>query len=117
MPDPILAPLTTIPADLQTLPDYQIEAQKHLNAATWSYLNGGAMHEISVQQNILQFQDIQLIPRHLNDLTHGNTQIHLFGQIFPHPIFWHRLVINNFFIHRVKLQQHWQQKLYRQIMF
>ncbi|OUY05590.1 alpha-hydroxy acid oxidase [Acinetobacter populi] len=87
MPDPILAPLTQIPADLQTLPDYQIEAQKHLNAATWSYLNGGAMHEISVQQNILQFQDIQLIPRHLNDLTHGNTQIHLFGQIFPHPIF------------------------------
>lgn len=82
-----LPPLTQIPPTLQTILDYQQQAQHHLSPQTWAYLNGGAMHEISVQQNVLQFQDIQLIPRHLNDLTYGNTQLKLFGQIFPHPIF------------------------------
>lgn len=83
-------PLTAfshIPAHLQTVFDYQRQAELHLTAEVWGYLNGGAMHEISVQQNLLQFQDIQLIPRHLNDLTQGNTWLNLFGQDYPHPIF------------------------------
>ncbi|OEY93163.1 alpha-hydroxy-acid oxidizing enzyme [Acinetobacter qingfengensis] len=82
-----LPPLTHIPANLQTIADYEQQAAQHLSMQTWSYLTGGAMHEISVQQNLLQFQDIQLIPRHLNDLTHGHTQITLFGKQYPHPIF------------------------------
>lgn len=82
-----LAPLTQIPAHLQTVLDYQQQAQQHLLEDVWGYLNGGAMHEISVQQNILQFQDVQLIPCHLNDLTQGHTRLNLFGQDYPHPIF------------------------------
>ena len=83
----IAAPLSTIPAYLQTVADYEKQAPRHLTEEVCSYLNGGAMHEISLQQNMLQFQDIQLVPRHLNDLTQGHTQINLFGCDYPHPIF------------------------------
>ena len=87
MSHPPLPPLNQIPPQLQTLADYEQQAQHHLTPDVWGYLQGGAMHEISVQQNLLQFQDIQLVPRHLNDLTQGHTEIHLFGQTYPHPIF------------------------------
>ena len=82
-----LPPFDTIPPHLQTVLDYQQQAQQHLTADVWAYLTGGAMHEITVQQNQLQFQDIQLIPQHLNDLTQGHTRLNLFGQEYPHPIF------------------------------
>jgi 4-hydroxymandelate oxidase len=81
------AHLQQIPPHLQTIADYAQQAQQHLSAATWSYLSGAAMDEISLQQNIGQFQDLQLLPRHLNDLSHGHTQVELFGQRYPHPIF------------------------------
>lgn len=83
----ILAPLEQIPPDLQTLADYEIQAQKHLSDMVWQYLQGGAMDEQSVRNNLQQFQNIQLVPRLLNDLTQGSTEIEIFGQKFPHPIF------------------------------
>ncbi len=83
----ILAPLTQIPDYLQTITDYQQQAEKHLSANTWHYLQGGAMDEHSVRDNLQQFKNIQLIPRLLNDLTQGNTECEILGQKFPHPIF------------------------------
>ncbi|WP_159124462.1 alpha-hydroxy acid oxidase [Acinetobacter variabilis] len=82
-----MAPLTQIPAYLQTIADYEVEAEKHLSCMIWDYLQGGSMDEISVQNNLQQFQDIQLLPRMLKDLTQGSTELEMFGQKFPHPIF------------------------------
>ena len=84
--DPI-APLTQIPAYLQTIADYEMEAKKHLSSMVWDYLQGGSMDEVSVRDNLQQFQDIQLLPRMLKDLSQGSTEIEIFGQKFPHPIF------------------------------
>ncbi len=84
--DPI-APLTQIPAYLQTIADYEMEAKKHLSNMVWDYLQGGSMDEVSVRDNLQQFQDIQLLPRMLKDLSQGSTEIEFFGQKFPHPIF------------------------------
>lgn len=84
--DPI-APLTQIPAYLQTIADYEMEAKKHLSNMIWDYLQGGSMDEVSVRDNLQQFQDIQLLPRMLKDLSQGSTEIEIFGQKFPHPIF------------------------------
>ena len=53
------------------------------------------MDEVSVQENLDQFKKIQLIPRHLNDLTQGNTACEILGKTFPHPIFLAPIVINN----------------------
>src|SRR5690554_5073854 len=82
-----MAPLTQIPAYLQTIADYEVEAEKHLSSMVWNYLQGGFMDEVSVRDNLQQFQDIQLLPRMLKDLTQGSTEIEMFGQKFPHPIF------------------------------
>ena len=82
-----LAPLKQIPAHLQTLADYEKQAQQHLPTMVWHYLQGGSMDELSVQANLDQFKTIQLIPRHLNDLTRGHTACEILGQRFPHPIF------------------------------
>ena len=83
----VLPPLIQIPPYLQTIADYEQQAQKHLAENTWHYLQGGAMDEISVRENLDQFQKIQLIPRLLNDLTQGHTECEILGQTFPHPIF------------------------------
>ncbi|MDN5433498.1 MAG: alpha-hydroxy-acid oxidizing protein [Acinetobacter sp.] len=83
----IQAPLTQIPAYLQTIADYEKQAEQYLPENTWHYLQGGAMDEQSVQENLQQFKNIQLIPRLLNDLTQGSTECEILGQKFPHPIF------------------------------
>ncbi|MFW1802062.1 alpha-hydroxy acid oxidase [Acinetobacter nematophilus] len=83
----ILPPLSQIPPHLQTIADYEKQAELHLAENTWHYLQGGAMDEQSVRDNIEQFKKIQLIPRLLNDLTHGSTQCKILGETFPHPIF------------------------------
>ena len=83
----IQAPFTQIPPYLQTIADYEKQAEQHLPENTWHYLQGGAMDEQSVEENLQQFKNIQLIPRLLNDLTHGSTECEILGQIFPHPIF------------------------------
>ena len=83
----ILAPLSQIPAHLQTVADYEIEAEKHLSEMVWAYLQGGSMHEMSVRDNLEQFSKIHLMPRMLKDLTRGNTHCEILGQHYPHPIF------------------------------
>ena len=83
----ILEPFTQIPAYLQTLHDYEIEAEKHVSNMVWAYLQGGAMDEHSLADNLNQFQNIQLLPRMLRDLSHGHTTCTIFGQDYPHPIF------------------------------
>ncbi|WP_313041957.1 alpha-hydroxy acid oxidase [Acinetobacter sp.] len=82
-----LQPLTQIPAHLQTIADYEKEAELHLSHMVWQYLQGGSMDEHSVRGNLSQFEQIQLLPRMLKDLTQGHTQIEILGQCFPHPIF------------------------------
>lgn len=83
----ILPPLKEIPPHLQTLADYEVQAQKHLSDMVWQYLQGGAMDEYSIRDNREQFAKIQLVPRLLNDLTQGHTACEILGQTFPHPIF------------------------------
>ena len=87
MPNTLRPALTAIPAHLQTLLDYEREARDFLPEATWHYLQGGAMSESSIRNNLASFEKIKLVPRLLNDLTHGSTKCQLLGQNFPHPIF------------------------------
>lgn len=84
---PIEPHLTKIPPHLLTLLDYEREAKKHLPTSYWAYLQSGAMNEINLKRNLQQFADVNILPRVLNDLTHGNTHLEIFGQDYPHPIF------------------------------
>ena len=90
----IQAPLTQIPAYLQTIADYEKQAEQHLPENTWHYLQGGAMDEQSVQENLQQFKNIQLIPRLLNDLTQGSTECEILGSV--HDKFHRTLILSGF---------------------
>lgn len=83
----IQAPLNAIPPHLLSLDDYEQQAKNHLSPSHWAYLQSGAMHEVSLKKNRTQFDNIQLLPRILKDLSGGHTQCQLFGQNYPHPIF------------------------------
>lgn len=83
----VLSPFQQIPEHLQTLADYEKQAEYHLTERTWAYLQGGAMHEKSVAENLEQFNQYLLVPRHLNDFSLGNTSCKVLDQSFPHPIF------------------------------
>jgi 4-hydroxymandelate oxidase len=87
MSQAILPPLTQIPAYLQTVADYERETPQHLSDMVWQYLQGGAMNEVNVRSNLSEFESIQLLPRLLQDLTHGHTECEIFGQRYAHPIF------------------------------
>ncbi len=47
-----LAALNHIPPHLQTIADYQKQAQLHLDAATWANLEGAAGDEYSLNNNL-----------------------------------------------------------------
>lgn len=91
-----LPPLTVIPADLQSLADYERRAERHLPPATWRHLQGGADAERSLAANRAQFDRHDLLPRMLRDLAGATTELELFGlrhaaPILLAPLAYHRL--------------------------
>ena len=94
--DMTLPPLSAIPGDLQTLPDYQRRAVDHLPPATWRHIQGGADAELSLTANREQFERLRLIPRQLADMRGASTGLELFGlrhaaPILLAPLAYHRL--------------------------
>lgn len=73
-------------ADIQTAIDYLPYAQEHLSQDAWHYLQSGTGQGLTSTRNRRLFEDIQLMPRPLTEVTGGNTQIELFGQHFSHPM-------------------------------
>lgn len=81
-----LPPLSPIPADIVSLSDYARLAPQHMPQAVWSWLDGGAADELTLQDNITAFAGIRLNQRVLQNLEGGNTALTLFGQHFNYPI-------------------------------
>lgn len=68
-------------ATIQTAADYLALAQQRLDPAVWAYLADG-----DSAGNERALADIRLMPRPLNDVRGGNTELTLFGQQLEHPI-------------------------------
>lgn len=81
-----LPKLSAIPAGIQTAADYLTYAEERLSPEIWHYLQQGSADNISLQANRQAFDAIQLMPRPLADVRHGQTAITLFGQTLAHPI-------------------------------
>lgn len=75
-----------MPQPLATLRDYERQAQKTIDPATWAYFNGGAGDEITLHANSDAWQKMQLRPRVLRSLAQGHTRISLFEQTCPSPL-------------------------------
>lgn len=81
-----LAPLSSIPADVVALADYEALAQPRMTPAAWAYLNGGAADEHTLRDNLAAFLRLKLQTRVLADLRGGHTRCTLFGQSFDVPV-------------------------------
>jgi 4-hydroxymandelate oxidase len=66
----------------QTILEHRHLAQRRLPIETWHYLQDGDMGD-----NQRALNAIQLMPRPLQDVRGGHTQLSLFGHIYEHPIF------------------------------
>lgn len=82
-PTPTLLP---IPPGTINLADYERHAQARMDANAWAYFSGGAGDEITLRANASAWQQIELAPRVLRPLAHGNTQMQLLGQRLAHPL-------------------------------
>lgn len=76
-----------IPAGVVTLADHEACARTRLDANAWAYFSGGAADEITLRGNQSAWQQWQLQPRVLRDLSGGHTRTSLLGRKLAHPIF------------------------------
>lgn len=93
---PVQPPLTAIPADLQTLADYERRAQAHIAPESWRHIQSGAGPGTSLTDNRAQFERYRLMPHMLTDLRGGSTALELLGQhhaapILLAPVAYHRM--------------------------
>jgi 4-hydroxymandelate oxidase len=84
--DVSLPPLATIPADIQTLSDYERHAVAQLPPATWHHIQHGADRDLTLAANRTAFDTLRLMPRAMVDLRGGHTGITLFGRHHASPI-------------------------------
>ncbi len=93
---PRLPPLTTIPAQIASLADYESYARERVDPASWAYLNSAAADQLTRCANREAWDSIRLLSRNMRPMKGGNTQLELFGVTYLHPIFiapvaYHRL--------------------------
>ncbi len=93
---PRLPPLTTIPAQIASLADYESYARERVDPASWAYLNSAAADQLTRRANREAWDSIRLLSCNMRSMKGGNTRLELFGVTYPHPIFiapvaYHRL--------------------------
>lgn len=79
-------PHPLIPADIETLDDYERHAATHVPAASWRHIQSGSGRELTLAANRAAFDRIGLIPRVLADVRDGSTALELLGQRHETPL-------------------------------
>lgn len=69
-----------------SLPAYAQRAREVLPHDAWTYFHCGSADEITAQRNVKAWQDMQLLPRALQDLRDGHTHTPLLGKTWPCPL-------------------------------
>lgn len=82
----VLPPLQTIPADIQSLEDYEPFAKARMSEQAWAYFSGGAADEITLRDNRDAFSGYRFNGRVLRDLSKGHTHSQLFGTHLEYPV-------------------------------
>ncbi len=80
------SPLAAIPQDIVCAADYERYAREHISDPAWSYLQGGAADELTLDANITAWRDVKLWPRALTAVAGGHTRCMLFGEELVHPV-------------------------------
>jgi 4-hydroxymandelate oxidase len=75
-----------IPPHIVSLADHEAAARQALDDNAWAYFAGGAADELTLQANARAWQHTQLLPRVLQPLAGGHTQVQLLGRTLVHPV-------------------------------
>ena len=81
-----LPPLTSIPADIASLADYEPYARERMSPGAWAYFSGGAADEITLQDNLASYGRWKLWPAALGTFDQPSTRLELLGLSMPYPI-------------------------------
>jgi 4-hydroxymandelate oxidase len=86
-----------IPADTVSLDDYARYFHERVDPAIAAYISGAAADGITQQANRRAFEQLQLLPRALVDMSQASASISLFGQRMDYPLIigptaYHKLV-------------------------
>lgn len=79
-------PSPTLSPPCVCLDDYEHQAQQKLDPGAWAFFSGGAANGLTLQRNRHAWQDLTLLPRVLQPLHDGHTQVTLLGHARAHPI-------------------------------
>jgi len=83
---PPLPQLTSIPADVVAVSDYEPLARARMSEPAWAFLQGGAGDELTLRDNLEAFARLRLMPRVLCEVAGGDTTLTLFGHRHPAPL-------------------------------
>ncbi len=78
--------VSTIPADIRSLDDYERHAASRLPPATWRHVQEGSGFGLTLGVDRAAYDRLQLLPRRLTDLRGGASAITLFGEHHASPI-------------------------------
>ena len=66
--------------------DHEAAAREALDDNAWAYFAGGAADELTLRANVTAWQGLQLLPRVLQPLQGGHSQVQLLGRTLAHPV-------------------------------
>ncbi len=86
MSEPLLAPLSQIPAEILCARDYEFLARRFIAGPSYAYIDGGSGEDVTCVANLSAFANLAIQPRVLADVTAGATRLTLAGRPRAHPI-------------------------------
>lgn len=70
----------------RNIADLRLSAEKRLPAAVFHYIDGGADDELTLERNTSAFDDYEILPSQLSDVSRVATGSTLFGQAIDWPV-------------------------------
>jgi L-lactate dehydrogenase (cytochrome) len=70
----------------RNIADLRLSAEKRLPAAVFHYIDGGADDELTLERNTSAFDDYEILPSQLSDVSSVATGSTLFGQVIDWPV-------------------------------
>ena len=81
----LLRPSTTVTLPTADVTQFEPLARRRLSKMAYDYVRSGGGEEISMRENRLGFERLQLAPNVLVDVSHLDTRVNLFGSEFDSP--------------------------------
>ncbi len=96
-----MASLNLVPASFA---DYRRLAERRLPRALFDYADGGAVEEVTLRENVADFETLHLRQRVLRDVSKIDTSTELFGEKLAMPLILAPVGMGGMYAHRAEVQ-------------